>query len=408
MSVRWRSVGLVARRELTVRVRQKSFVVSAMLSLFLVAAISLYPAVMSGPFGDEPRVVAAVDDRGAKVARMAAAAADLPATAAAAPLAPSAPEIEVRRLHAGPAQAALEAGDVAAVVSADGIRVGRDRSSALVGVLQEAHRRQAAVDALVAAGVSPASARRALTSPPLAVTAVRPVDPQAAERAGIAFVAVLLLYTQLLTFGYFVASGVVEEKASRVVELLLAAVRPGELLAGKLLGIGALGLLQLLAIASVGMAAAAATGALDLSVDVLVAVALAVAWFVLGYAFYSSLFACAGALVPRQDELQSATMPLNLVIVICFLLAFAVLEQPDGTLARASAFVPPLAPMTLPPRIALGEATALEVVGGAAGVVAATAALLPLAARIYAGALLGTRTRVKVADAWRAAGRPAA
>ena len=150
----------------------------------------------------------------------------------------------------------------------------------------------------------------------------------------------LALYTQLLTFGYLLASGVVEEKASRVVEVLLATIRPKDLLAGKIIGLGLLGLGQLAVMTTVGLAAAAASGALDVSGDVIGAAALAVGWFVLGYAFYSGLFACAGALVPRQEELQASMTPLTMLILISFFLSFAVLDDPDGTLAHVSVVHP--------------------------------------------------------------------
>ena len=87
---------------------------------------------------------------------------------------------------------------------------------------------------------------------------------------------------------------------------------------------------------AVGLAAAAASGALDVSGDVIGAAALAVGWFVLGYAFYSGLFACAGALVPRQEELQASMTPLTMLILISFFCSFAVLDNPDGTLAHVT------------------------------------------------------------------------
>ena len=81
------------------------------------------------------------------------------------------------------------------------------------------------------------------------------------------------------------------------------------------------------------------------------AAALALAWFVVGYAFYACAFACAGALVSRQEDLQSTMTPLTLMILVVFFLAFAVRESPDGTLAHITAFIPMTAPMTVPPRI---------------------------------------------------------
>ena len=117
----------------------------------------------------------------------------------------------------------------------------------------------------------------------------------------------LVLFGQLLVYGIWVATGVVEEKTSRVIEVLLATVKPGHLLAGKIIGLGLLGFAQILVVTAVGLGAAAAAGAIELDGDVLTAALLALAWFVLGYAFYACAYACAGALVPRQEELQSAT-----------------------------------------------------------------------------------------------------
>jgi hypothetical protein len=111
-------------------------------------------------------------------------------------------------------------------------------------------------------------------------------------------------------------------------------LRPRHLLAGKILGLGLLGLGQLLLIAVAGLGLAAAAGSPDVDGDVIVAAALALAWFVVGYVFYAA--------------------------------AFGVLEDPDGTLATVVSFIPPIAPMTMPPRIALGEASALEVAGALA------------------------------------------
>ena len=277
----------------------------------------------------------------------------------------------------------------------------------LVSVLQAADREVRSAEALRQAGVPDDEVRDALSPAPLRVSTIEPVDDREDSLGGLAFFTILILYGQLLTYGFWVASGVVEEKASRVVEILLSTIRPRELLAGKVIGLGLLGFGQLLLVAAVGLLVATATGAVDVDSDLLVAVGLSLLWFVLGYAFFACAFACAGSLVPRLEELQASTTPLTLIIMISLFVAFAVNSDPDGTLAHVGAFIPFTAPMTLPPRILVGAAPWYEVVGGALVTIAAAAALIPLAARIYSGAVLRTGSAVKLRDAWRAS-RPSA
>ena len=148
---------------------------------------------------------------------------------------------------------------------------------------------------------------------------------------------------------------------------------------------------------------AAATGALDVDGDLLVAIALSLVWFVLGYAFYASAFAVAGALVPRQEEIQSSTTPLTMLILISLFVGFAVNDDPDGTLAHVSAFIPTIAPVTMPSRIILGAAPAWEIAASVALMIVATLALIPLAGRIYAAVVLRTGSAVKLREAARAA-----
>jgi ABC-2 type transport system permease protein len=196
---------------------------------------------------------------------------------------------------------------------------------------------------------------------------------------------------------------VVEEKSSRVIEILLATIRPRDLLAGKVLGLGLLGLGQLLIISLFGLVIAAATGSLDVDGDLVVAVALSLGWFILGYAFYASAYAAAGAMVPRQEEIQSSTTPLTMLILISLFIGFGVQDDPDGTLAHVTAFIPPIAPVTMPARIILGAAPAWEIAASAALMVASTAALIPFAGRIYAAVVLRTGSAVKLREALRLA-----
>jgi ABC-2 type transport system permease protein len=374
-----RAVALVARREISERITEKSFLISTVVSLAVIACVALLPNVLG--LGGEDEYTIAVDDPSMQPVAYAAA----------------------RGADAFDAKVTVVGGDADATLTGDGIRSQDKPDDKLLGILQAANAQVRSADALRQAGLDDAEAARALAPPPLRVSTTEPVDEAAEERGGFAFFAVLLLYGQLIGMGYFVAMGVVEEKSSRVVELLLSTLRPRHLLAGKILGLGLLGLGQLLLLAVLGLAVAGIGGALDVTGDVIVAAALALVWFAVGYAFYAAAFACGASLVSRQEDLQSVLTPLTLVLMVGFFISFGVADNPDGTLAEVVSFIPPIAPMTMPPRIALGEAGALDVLGALAVTLGATALLIPLAARIYSGAVLRTGGTIKLREAWRAA-----
>jgi ABC-2 type transport system permease protein len=383
------AVQLVARREIVERVRERSFLISTS----VMAAIVVLVVVLGSVLGSDNSYDIGVSDPAARPVADAAARSGQAAGLT----------VRVREIAPGQTRAALRDGSVDVVLDRTAMHSQDKPPAELTALVQAAHREAAALEELRKAGVPRAAAEPALSPPPLQIATVNPVDPSADAEAGFAFFVVLLLYGQLLTYGYWVAAGVVEEKASRVIEVVLAAVRPRQLLAGKVLGLGLLALGHLLLIAAVGLGAAAATGALEVDRDMVVGAALALAWFVAGYAFYACAFACAGALVPRQEELQSVTMPLTMLILVSFFISFAVNDNPDGTLAHVTAFVPTTAPLTMPGRIISGNASTGEVAASFAVTLAAAAALIPLAARIYEGGILRTGSAIKLREAWRAA-----
>lgn len=302
------------------------------------------------------------------------------------------------------AETAVRDGSLDAVLI-DGQRLlaEREAPSLLEGAVQTAVVADGIRATLAANDVPAGQIARILKPEPVPVETLEPQDPNRETNSTVAFIAVVILYGQLFGYGVWVATGVIEEKASRVVEILLSAIRARQLLAGKILGIGALGLLQLVAIAAYSIVLASLTGALDLPTHALGTTALAIGWFVLGFAFYASLFAVAGALVSRMDELQNAIIPLNLVILVSFFLSLGATSDPGSTLSRIVSIVPFSAALSMPVRISLGSATPLEVVASLLIMLGTTALLIPLAGRVYSGAVLRTGARVKIRDAWRSA-----
>ena len=189
-----------------------------------------------------------------------------------------------------------------------------------------------------------------------------------------------------------------------MVEVILSTVSARQLLAGKVMGIGVVAMFQLLLTVGAALAAVVLTGFVELPEAAWPAIWSVLGWFLLGFTFYAALFAAAGSLVSRQEELQNVTTPLTMVVLVGFFLAFAALNDPSSTLARVASFIPPVAPMVMPARITLGEVAPWEVVASAAVCLASIAVSIPLAARLYRGAILRTGTRVQLFEAWRAAG----
>ncbi len=391
MSAPRRMWPIVARREFVERARDRGFQVSTAITLLLLVGVIVISAAFNRPTSFDLVVVGAGSEvLGGKV-RVAADALGF--------------EVHVLALpDRAEAERAVDAGDAdAALVNGDAIVVRDEPPEQLVGLIQAVSLRERSRQALVAAGLSDEQVDAALLQRPLPVDALEPVDARRGESATVAFVGVLLLYGQLFAYGYWVAAGVVEEKSSRVVEVLLATLRPSHLLRGKILGIGLLGLLQLLLIGLVGLFASNAVGSLEFPSGAIATMGVVLVWFVLGFFFYAGLFAVAGSIVTRQEDLQTTMTPLTILIVASFIIGLSATGDPDSTLAVVASLLPFSSPLVMPTRIVLGEAAPWEVVASLAISVGATAALIPIATKIYSRALLRPG-RVRIRQVLRAGG----
>jgi ABC-2 type transport system permease protein len=182
-------------------------------------------------------------------------------------------------------------------------------------------------------------------------------------------------------------------------EVILSAVRPPELLAGKVIGIGLLGLGQFAAVALAGTIAAISVGR-HLPPSTPGAIGLVVLWFVLGYAFYCSAFA-AGAASSRQEEAPTVAGPLTVLILLGYFVSLGVQSNPDDVLARITPFVPPLAPLVMPARMLLGHAQPWELPASVAVMLVATYGLVRLAGRAYSGNILRFGGRITLRELLR-------
>lgn len=382
------TVLLVARREFTTQVRSRSFVIGLLVTLLLFGGIALLGSFIAGQSSSPSLGVTPETTALQPALREAARTQGL--------------DLRIEQVDDGAGRVQVDAGGLDALLTGsagDYELLGRDTvDSALQAVVGTAVQRQALADA----GVDPAQlAQRAQ----VAIDTLVPVDPNQGEQLALAIIGTVLLFISLSGYGQLVATGVVEEKQSRVVELLLATIKPWQLLAGKVLGLGAVGLLQLVILGVIGTVAAAAGGLLTVPGAAAGMFAMVVVWYVLGFFLFAALYAAIGSTVSRQEELNSVVTPLIFVLLIPFILVVNLLpNDPRNEIAAVLSFVPFLSQTIMPARYALGVAPLWEVTVSALIALVAVVIVVRLAGRVYANSILRIGSRVGL---WEALGRPA-
>lgn len=303
-------------------------------------------------------------------------------------------------VDADDARRALEDGDIDVAVIPTERRVVHDGDidAEIQAIVQQAWSSAEVEQALVDAGVSPDRAAELGSPVPLSATTLDGDE----DDTGLAFltgtVTAILLFISLQVFGNYALVGVVEEKASAVVELLLVRIRADQLLAGKLIGIGAVALLQFVIAIAAGLVALAISG-VDVPGEVWSALPMAGVWFLGGYVLYSTLFALAGSLVSRQEDAQAAAAPILTVLIGAYVMVYVFGYVPETGTSRVLSVLPPSAPFLMPMRMAAGAASVAEVVLALVLLGGATVAVWRLAGKVYEQVLLRRGTRIPWRDA---------
>lgn len=386
-------IRLVAWRELNERIRTRAFLVTlALLSLATVAVVLLNAyagdrdtnrTVEVGVLGPTPTgaLETALDALGAQVST----------------------EFDVRSYRDLPAlEQAVRDGDVDAGID---------------GATVIWHREVSTTDApLIAAAVQAATIRDRAAALELPIDRVeellrgtsiddRVLDPRSRDhnvRIATAGAGVVVLFIALQLTGSLLMTGLVVEKSTRVVEVLLNHVRARQLLAGKVIGIGIAGTLQLGVTAIAALVALALTRGVDVPRVPAGAVVWFVVWFVAGYAIHASLFAIAASLISRQEDAGAVTFPAITPLIASYIMSIGLLAEPDGTLARVLSLVPLSAPLAMPVRIAAGSPPARDIALSLAFAAVTVVVLNRAAGRIYTATLLRTGNRVSWREALRA------
>jgi ABC-2 type transport system permease protein len=387
-----RAVRLVAKREFLTQVRKKSFLISNLVILIAIVGGIVGYSIFSGGDEADRAAIGLVGDQSLSPA-LVAAGEQVGTSVEVSEI----PDEQTARDRVGSGDL-----DVALIPNPDGSATAvteTEIDAALRTVVDIAVTGQAQQRALTAQGVDVEQLSADMGAAVVTVETIDPPDPEEGQRIAMSIAAVTLLYMQILGFGMYVAMGVVEEKSSRVVELLLSTLRPLQLLWGKVIGIGAVGLVQLTAYGVAGVGAGLATGVLTVTGTALGVFAGTLGWFVLGFTFFAVLYAAAGSMVSRQEDVNSTTMPLMLLIMAMFFSAFSAVGNPDGTLSNVLSWIPPFSAILMPLRIAAGVTGPVQVIGTIAAMTAVTVALSLVAAKIYQRSIL----RVGKTVSWREA-----
>ncbi|HWK92788.1 MAG TPA: ABC transporter permease [Luteimicrobium sp.] len=392
----WSTVRMVAGRELTTRLRSRAYVVT---TLVMFVAVVVGGVVLHLAQGSSSATVVGLTPQTASLAQ------PLEASAKAA-----GEDVEVEQVtDDAAAKKGVEEGTLDAALTGDPasftVVVKKELDTTGTAVLTSLRQQAALASAVQKLGGDPAQVSQQLSSATLDVTALEPQPTRDGAQIVAGYVAGILLFITLQTCAQLVAQGVVEEKSSRVVELLLATVRPWQLMAGKVLGIGVVGLIQVAVVVLGGAGTAAVLGLVDASdIDLGATAAWSLVWFVVGFVMYSLALAALAALVSRQEDIGSVTAPVVMLMIVPYVIGISIAPwNPDSPIVQWLSYIPFCAPLVMPIRIALGTVETWQAVVSVLISLALVPALVWLAGRVYSNAVLRTGARVKLRDALRAA-----
>jgi ABC-2 type transport system permease protein len=425
---------VVFRREYLERVRSKWFLLGTLLGPIFFLLVAGAPRVLGGRGGDGPRDVARIEVIDATGAGLGARVVEALRERFPLSRAPYLTVVDSAELGVAQDRAVLRVRRdevlgylllTPATLAGDSTRYeGRNANSYTdVDALRGAVRNQVLAYRMEREGIDPAKV--AAFSRFRMAMHIQRIDDEGREKGNrlgqifLGYAVALLLYMMIVIYGQAIMRSVLEEKTTRVAEVVVSSVNTDVLLAGKILGVGFVAITQVLSwvvlsvaalrygghllfgdasraeavAAAAGTAGAAATPGLGMlsvglpPIPLWVGVAL-FCCFVMGFIFYASLFAAVGAMVNSQEDVQQAATPVMLLLVSSVVFMGPIMANPGSAMARTMSMLPTSAPIIMPLRITLVPVPWFEVVGALAGVAAACAVAIWLSGRIYRVGLL--------------------
>jgi len=383
---------LVAQREVIQRIRRRSFLIFTA----LVAVIVIAGGVLAAVIGDDSTTsyevgvvsVGTSGDEFVSILTSVGTATDF--------------KIDTTVFGSGDVAAdALKDGDIDVIVD---VGAGtetwqRDVDGQLTSLIDTGWQAWSAAGAARDAGLTDDQIVAILAPAPLSTQIV---DPSVDDLAGmlVGFVSAALLFISIATFGGYVLTGVVEEKSTGVIEVLLSHVRADQLMAGKVFGIGVVALLQFSVTVVAGLISLRISG-IDVPSEIWIGLPATIGWFIGGFLLYSTLFALAGSFVSRMEDGQGAAAPITSAFTVAYILVFTVGSDPTSLATRVLSIIPPFAPLLMPLRMVTGAASIVEIVVAAVLLALSVVAMIRLAGSVYARTLLHRGSRLTWRDALR-------
>lgn len=395
-----RAIGLVTARELRERGLSKSYLASWLILALLIGAGFAVPALLDDGGDEVPTYrLGLVGRRGEQVVEAAGSALmDSGRMGAIESSSFANREVAIRALVDEQVDAVL--------VEDRELVLGDSASPRLEGLLQEGAL-LARLEEMTASGEVTERVAELVSGQVLEVSAAIPQPDGDSEirQFLIGQAALVLLFMAIMMTGSWVLLGVTEEKTSRVVEVLLAAVRPWHLLSGKIVGVGMLGLLQFAVVAGGLVAGVRLVFGADLVREVDAGLlATLLLWFVLGYAVYAVAYAAVGAVTSRPEDAQNAAFPMTMVALIGYLVGILYVgNHPEALVSVVLSFVPVTAPFVIPVRAVSDSVAVWEQLLAVVLTVGFGWWLIRAAGRVYAGGVFKHQRRVKLREAFRSA-----
>jgi ABC-2 type transport system permease protein len=385
MGTWWKGTALVAERGLLENIRSRTFkIVTGLLLLMSIAAV-VVPQILSGEkttytlatTGKAPAGIVAVLGAAGKSADFTVK--------------------YVSRDKEDAVRQAVRDGDATAGLAGDTLYTAARASGTFPVLVAQAAVALETSRQLSEAGLSPAQVAGLQSIQPPKQVSVGPVDD--AGRAGAGFAVGIVLYTALVFAGNTISNTVAMEKSTRISEVLLAVLRPSQMIVGTVVALGTVTLFQLLVLTAPLAVAVQVTDKIGLPPVAAGDIGLAMAWFVLGFMLFAFMYAAAAALVDKITDVASAIMPVTMILVVGYVLAVTVvMSDPGGGWSVAVSLFPLTAPMAMPIRWASGLVPVWQLVLAMALTAAAAVLLVAVASAIYRRALLITGRRVKLRE----------